>query len=84
MPWVGLQCVIVVFPDHTHLFLNFISAFFTCSNNADIFSKSILVKIRNFFCSSYINFALFNNINARTHIFLVYLVSFKSNTLMKV
>ena len=19
MPWVGLQCVIVVFPDHTHL-----------------------------------------------------------------
>ena len=23
MPWVGLQCVIVVFPDHTHLlFLN--------------------------------------------------------------
>ena len=20
MPWVGLQCVIVVFPDHTHLF----------------------------------------------------------------
>ena len=23
VPWVGLQCVIVVFPDHTH--------FFTCS-----------------------------------------------------
>ena len=21
MPWVGLQCVIVVFPDHTHLLL---------------------------------------------------------------
>ena len=21
MPWVGLQCVIVVFPDQTHLFL---------------------------------------------------------------
>ena len=20
MPWVGKQCVIVVFPDHTHLF----------------------------------------------------------------
>ena len=20
MPWVGLQCVIVVFPGHTHLF----------------------------------------------------------------
>ena len=20
MPWVGLRCVIVVFPDHTHLF----------------------------------------------------------------
>ena len=20
VPWVGLQCVIVVFPDHTHLF----------------------------------------------------------------
>ena len=48
MPWVGLQFVIVVFPDHTHLFLNFVSAFFACSNNADIFSKSIPVKIRNF------------------------------------
>ena len=24
MPWVGLQCVIVVFPDHTH-FLNKVS-----------------------------------------------------------
>ena len=22
MPWVGLQCVIVVFPDHTHLLLD--------------------------------------------------------------
>ena len=21
VPWVGLQCVIVVFPDHTHYFL---------------------------------------------------------------
>ena len=21
VPWVGLQCVIVVFPDHTHLLL---------------------------------------------------------------
>ena len=21
MPWVGVQCVIVAFPDHTHLFL---------------------------------------------------------------
>ena len=21
MPWVGLQCVIVVFPDHTHLLI---------------------------------------------------------------
>ena len=24
VPWVGLQCVIVVFPDHTHL--HFVSA----------------------------------------------------------
>ena len=23
VPWVGLQCVIVVFPDHTHLRFNF-------------------------------------------------------------
>ena len=23
VPWVGLQCVIVVFSDHTHLFINF-------------------------------------------------------------
>ena len=22
VPWVGLQCVIVVFPDHTHLLMN--------------------------------------------------------------
>ena len=22
VPWVGLQCVIVVFPDHTHLLLD--------------------------------------------------------------
>ena len=21
LPWVGLQCVIVVFPDHTHFFI---------------------------------------------------------------
>ena len=25
VPWVGLQCVIVVFPDHTHLLLHEIS-----------------------------------------------------------
>ena len=24
VPWVGLQCVIVVFPDHTHLLFNHI------------------------------------------------------------
>ena len=24
VPWVGLQCVIVVFPDHTHLLFNLI------------------------------------------------------------
>ena len=23
VPWVGLQCVIVVFPDHTHYFFFF-------------------------------------------------------------
>ena len=23
LPWVGLQCVIVVFPDHTHTYLLF-------------------------------------------------------------
>ena len=23
VPWVGLRCVIVVFPDHTHLLFNF-------------------------------------------------------------
>ena len=22
LPWVGLQCVILVFPGHTHLFVN--------------------------------------------------------------
>ena len=22
VPWVGLQCVIVIFPDHIHLFFN--------------------------------------------------------------
>ena len=22
VPWIGLQCVIVVFPDHTHLLIN--------------------------------------------------------------
>ena len=26
VPWVGLQCVIVVFPDHTHLLLGRFSA----------------------------------------------------------
>ena len=24
VPWVGLQCVIVAFPDHTHLLLNLV------------------------------------------------------------
>ena len=24
MLWVGLQCVIVVFPDHTHLYIDFL------------------------------------------------------------
>ena len=29
MPWVGLRCVIVVFPDHTHLhFVNIFQLFF--------------------------------------------------------
>ena len=23
VPWVGLWCIIVVFPDHTHIFVNF-------------------------------------------------------------
>ena len=27
--WVGLQCVIVVFPDHTHLLLCYISSVFS-------------------------------------------------------
>ena len=27
VPWVGLQCVIVVFPDHTHLLFCIISSF---------------------------------------------------------
>ena len=26
VPWVGLQCMIVVFPDHTHLLFNKVSA----------------------------------------------------------
>ena len=25
MPWVGLQCVIVAFPDHTHLRFKYLS-----------------------------------------------------------
>ena len=29
MPWVGLQCVIVVFPDHTHLL-------FVCYENVQL------------------------------------------------
>ena len=29
VPWVGLQCVIVVFPDHTHLLFNLDSATIT-------------------------------------------------------
>ena len=27
VPWVGMQCVIVVFPDHTHLLFFYICAF---------------------------------------------------------
>ena len=27
VPWVGLQCVIVVFPDHTHLLFVFCAQF---------------------------------------------------------
>ena len=34
VPWVGLQCVIVVFPDHTHLLVFFFCCFF--------FKKSIV------------------------------------------
>ena len=26
VPWVGLQCVIVVFPDHTHFFHRWVGA----------------------------------------------------------
>ena len=33
MPWVGLQCVMVVFPDHTHLL---ISCFFILNNQAGV------------------------------------------------
>ena len=35
MPWVGLQCVIVVFPDHTNL-LFFL---FSCIAKKQIFKK---------------------------------------------
>ena len=28
MPWVGLQCVIMVFPDHTHLFFGLLTELF--------------------------------------------------------
>ena len=49
VPWVGLQCVIVVFPDHTHLLLRYsfcvhldllekelvaLHLFYSCSLNA--------------------------------------------------
>ena len=34
VPWVGLQCVIVVFPDHTH--------FFVGDNEALFYSQCIL------------------------------------------
>ena len=27
VPWVGLQCVIVVFPDHTHLLFSIVKFF---------------------------------------------------------
>ena len=35
VPWVGLQCVIVVFPDHTHLL--FFMFFKVNVQNGDIF-----------------------------------------------
>ena len=35
MPWVGRQCVIVVFPDHTHLLLEYISPTFGANDRND-------------------------------------------------
>ena len=46
VPWVGLQCVIVVFPDHTHLhFVKLLLRYFDLStkvqNGINLYSRLI-------------------------------------------
>ena len=59
MPWVGLQCVIVVFPDHTHLVfmisdqdINFVRVVFLKSSDSSSQAKgtkssTFLTRVRN-------------------------------------
>ena len=42
MPWVGLPCVIVVFPDHTHFLYSIADERFMVGNNA--FGMSFIFK----------------------------------------
>ena len=40
MPWVGLHCVIVVFPDHTHLLFDINKDYFKIHLSYDVASGS--------------------------------------------
>ena len=47
VPWVGLQCVIVVLPDHTHFFVGFTCIFVIYTGTHGrlaVFAKFIIIK----------------------------------------
>ena len=48
MSWVGLQCVIVVVPDHTHLH------FFTILNDSTLFSMTFIINLLRNACFKYL------------------------------
>ena len=43
MPWVGLQCVIVVFPDHTHLLFGQLNKLSLLFASAPVHSKAVVL-----------------------------------------
>ena len=46
VPWVGLQCVIVVFPDHTHLL------------SYTVFLRHLLEKIMDTMCTQHVGYSI--------------------------
>ena len=50
MPWVGLQCVIVVFPDHTHLLFGFKTLLQQCISEPVFYDGVVIYEKKSLEC----------------------------------